>query len=118
MANILIGAVDTKKMAPMGDTYAKTLLHLLEVSVVLSTQVGQALIVLGIEKKGNGLGGAVQSSTDAPSEAGFIITEVEVTPPTTSARKELGRATAAHVFLPWAHHLPVRRPECPAERCR
>ena len=70
-------------MAPMGDTYAKTLLHLFEVSIVLSTQVGQALIVLGIEKKGDGLGGVIQSSTDAPSEAGVIITEVEATPPTT-----------------------------------
>ena len=93
IADILILTINTKEMPTMGDAHTKPLLYLLEVSVVLSTQVGQALIVLGIEKEGDGLGGVVQSSTDAPSEASVIIAEVVGMAPSTSARKELGNAS-------------------------
>ncbi len=77
----------------MGNAHAEPLFDLLKMSVVLTTQIGQALIILGIEEEGDGLGGVVQSGTGASNEADRIITELNGSSVTTSARRELGNAS-------------------------
>ena len=82
-----------EQMATMRDTDAKTFLHLLEVSIMLATQVGQALVVLRVEKKSDRVGGCVQSGDDAPREAVLIITELNGFSAIDSPLSEFGRAS-------------------------
>ena len=89
----LTAPIHAEQMPTMRDADAKTFLHLLEVSIMLATQVGQALIVLGIEKKSDRVGGCVQSGDSAPGEAVLIITELNGFSAIDSPLSELGRAS-------------------------